>query len=255
MRGLTGKVAIIAGAGAAVGIGAASALRLAEEGASVVVGNINLDGAKAIAGKITAAGARATPVRFDICDDESVRQLVETAVITYGGVDAIHINAADTSIRRQDTDAVSVPLEVFQRTLDVGLRGHLLCTRHAVPELLKRGGGAIIYTSSDSAMFGQAHYVSYMVAKSGVNALMRHTAARWGKEGIRANAISPGLVLTDTVMRDHTAESKGAILAASKSKRLGEPEDIAALVAMLASDDGAWINGQVISINGGFLMR
>lgn len=255
MRGLERKIAVIVGVGAPVGIGTATAVRLAEEGVALVLGDINLPGVTAVASKISALGGRATAVRCDLSDEASVRNLISTAMDAYGGLDLMHVNAADTSIRRQDTDAVTVPLDVFDRTIAVGLRGHLLCTRHAVPELLKRGGGAIVYTSSDASFIGQPHYVSYMIAKSGINALMRHVATRWGKEGIRANAISPGLVLTDTVERDHTPESKARLLAMSQSKRLGQPEDIASMVAMLASDDGAWINGQVLNVNGGFLMR
>jgi NAD(P)-dependent dehydrogenase (short-subunit alcohol dehydrogenase family) len=255
MRGIQGKVAIIAGAGAAVGIGGATAVRLAEEGAAVIVADLNFSGAQAITSRITVVGGRAKAVPLDISDEDSVAAMVRTAVETFGGIDIVHINAADTSIRRRDTDAVTVPLEVFDQTLAVGLRGHLLCTRHVIPELLKRGGGSIVYTSSDAAHLGQAHYVSYVICKSGLNGLMRHVAGRWGKEGIRANAISPGLVLTDTVERDHTDESKAAMLAMARSPRLGTPDDIAAAVAYLASDDGAWVNGQVWSINGGFVMR
>jgi len=253
MRGLKGKVAVIAGG--ATGIGAATAIRLAAEGASVVVGDINEAGAAAVARRIAEAGGQAIAVRFDVSDDSSVRVLVEAAVATYGGVDLMHANAADLSLCARDTDAVDIALDIFDRTLAVDLRGHLLCTRHAVPALLKRGGGAIVYTSSGAAFVGEPERVAYAVAKAGINALMRHVASRWGKQGIRANAIAPGFVLTEGAMAQMPEEAQTILLEAGRSPRLGKAEDIAAIVALLASDDGEWINGQVISVDGGITMR
>jgi NAD(P)-dependent dehydrogenase (short-subunit alcohol dehydrogenase family) len=164
-------------------------------------------------------------------------------------------NAADTKIRLRDTDAVDVSLEVFDRTVAVGMRGHLICTRYAIPVLLARGGGVMLYMSSDGTRMAEPRRVCYAMTKSAVNALMRHVASRWGKGGIRANAISPGLIETETVMASHTAESRATILSATRSPRLGKPADIAAMVAMLMSDDGAFIQGQVISVNGGIVLR
>ncbi len=253
MRGLKDKVAVIAGGG--TGIGAATALRLAEEGTAVAIGDINLEGARAVAGKITAAGGKATAIRFDVSDDTSVRELVHSAVETYGGIDFMHANAADLSLCLTDTDAVDIALDLFDRTIAVNLRGHLLCTRHAIPELQKRGGGAIVYTSSGAAFVGEPERVAYAVAKSGINALMRHVASRWGKEGIRSNAIAPGLVMTDAALENMPKERQDDMLALGRSTRLGRPADIASMVALLFSDDGEWINGQVISVDGGITMR
>jgi NAD(P)-dependent dehydrogenase (short-subunit alcohol dehydrogenase family) len=253
MRGLKGKVAVIAGG--ATGIGAATAVRLAEEGASVVVGDINEAGADAVARRIAEAGGNAIAVRFDVSDDSSVHALVEAAVEAYGGIDLMHANAADLSLCAQDTDAVDISLAIFDRTIAVDLRGHLLCTRHAVPELLKRGGGAIVYTSSGAAFVGEPERVAYAIAKAGINALMRHVASRWGKQGIRANAIAPGFVLTEGAMAQMPEDAQAVLLEAGRSQRLGRAEDIAAMVALLASDDGEWTNGQVISVDGGITMR
>ncbi len=253
MRGLKGKVAVIAGG--ATGIGAAAALRLAEEGVAVVVGDINRDGAAAVAGRIGKDGGQAVGAWFDVADDESVRNLVQLAVTTYGGLDFLHANAADLSLCAGDTDAVNLPLDIFDRTMAVNLRGHLLCTRHAVPELLRRGGGAIVYTSSGAAFVGEPERLSYAVSKAGINALMRHVASRWGRQGIRSNAIAPGLVMTEGALVHMNQEAQAAMLAIGRSPRLGQPDDIAAMVAMLMSDDGEWINGQVISVDGGITMR
>jgi NAD(P)-dependent dehydrogenase (short-subunit alcohol dehydrogenase family) len=253
MRGLKGKVAVVAGG--ATGIGAATAVRLAQEGVSVVVGDINADGAETVVTGIRQNGGQAVACRFDIGDDASVRALVELAVDTYGGLDFMHANAADLSLCAEDSDAVDLPLDIFDRTIAVNLRGHLLCTRRAVPELLRRGGGAIVYTSSGAAFVGEATRVSYAISKAGINALMRHVASRWGRQGIRANAIAPGLVMTEGAMVHMDEAARAAILAIGRSPRLGEPDDIAAMVAMLMSTDGEWVTGQVISVDGGVTMR
>ena len=192
---------------------------------------------------------------FDATDEGSVARLVGTAVEQFGGLDGIHINFADLSIIFQDKDALSTPMEVFDRTIAVNLRGHLVTTRHALPALLKRGGGAIVYTVSGAAFVGAPEYLCYSMAKAGTTALMRHVATRWGKEGIRANAVAPGLVLTEAVKAGMGEEVKAQMLAMSPSTRLGRPTDIASVVALLLSGEGEWITGQVISVDGGATMR
>ena len=253
MQGLDGKVAIVAGGGS--GIGAATALRLAEAGARIVIGDLKPEAAEAIAAQIRAQGGSAIGTGFDVTDEPSVARLIATAVEGFGGLDAIHINFADLSIIFQDKDALSTPLEVFDRTIAVDLRGHLVCTRHAVPALLARGGGSIVYTVSGAAFVGSADYVCYSMAKAGITALMRHVATRWGKQGIRANAVAPGLVLTDAVRAGMSEEAKGQVLAMGRSPRLGQPRDIAGMVTLLLSDEGGWITGQVVSVDGGATMR
>jgi NAD(P)-dependent dehydrogenase (short-subunit alcohol dehydrogenase family) len=255
MRGLDGKVVVVAGGGS--GIGAAAAGRLAEEGASVVVGDIVAPNAEAVAGAIRANGGTAVAAQFDISDDDSVAGLVAATVAEFGGLDLLHANAADLSadVIMRDSDAVAVELGVFDRTIAVNLRGHLLCTRHAVPEMLRRGGGAIVYTSSAAGHVGEPERPSYAVSKSGINALMRHVSSRWGREGIRANCVAPGLILTKAVRDNADPEFREFALGIGRSPRLGEPEDIAAAVAFLMSDDASWITGQVISVDGGATIR
>lgn len=253
MRRLEGKVLIVAGGGS--GIGAVVAQRLAQEGAAVVVGDLNAAAAEAVAASIVASGGRASGIGCDIADEAAANALVAAAVRDHGGLDGIHVNAADMQAIRSDGDALQLDLAVFDRTLAVNLRGHLLCTRAALPELLKRGGGAIVYTSSGAADMGEPTRLSYAVSKSGLHALMRHVASRWGKQGIRANAVAPGLVITEQ-LREHFPENlRQATLAITRSPRLGASEDIAAMVAMLMSADGEWINGQVIGVDGGAMFR
>jgi NAD(P)-dependent dehydrogenase (short-subunit alcohol dehydrogenase family) len=249
MRRLDGKIVIVAGG--ATGIGAATAERLASEGAAVMVGDIAMAEAQATAARIAAAGGKAVAIRCDIGDEASVAAMVKETVDRHGGLDAIHINAADLSIIGQDLDVLAVSMEIFDRTIAVDLRGHVLCTRHALPELLKRGCGAIVYTTSGAAFIGEPTRVSYAVAKNGLHALMRHVAARWGKEGVRANAVSPGLVLSETAQAHLTAEQLASQLADAHATRLGKPTDIAGAVAYLISADAEWVNGQVLVVDGG----
>jgi NAD(P)-dependent dehydrogenase (short-subunit alcohol dehydrogenase family) len=258
MRGLTGKVAVVAGGGS--GIGAASARRLAEEGAAVVVGDLIGPNAQQVADDIVAAGRRAVAVAFDIASEEGVDALVGTAVEAFGGVDCVHVNAADMSARGLGAESghtvESVPLDVFDHTLAVDLRGHVLVTRRVVRELLARGGGAIVYTSSVTAFIGEPVRPSYAMAKSGILALVRHVASAWGAQGIRANAVTPGFVVKGP-LPDPMPPGLAALVAENtvRSNRVGRPEDVAALVAFLCSDDAEWIQGQTIAADGGFTMR
>ena len=255
MRGLSGKVAVVAGG--AGGIGTATCIRLGEEGASVVVGDVDGAAAEDVAARIRAAGGQAVATTVDISDGSQVADLVQTALKEFGGLDLMHANAADLSadIIGSDSDIVDIPMEVFDRTVAVNLRGHVLCARHAVPVMLERGGGALVFTSSAAAYVGEPERPAYAITKSGITALVRHIASKWGKQGIRANAIAPGLVLTPTVQEGLEPQFREKVLRMGRSSRLGKPDDIAAMVAYLGSADGEWINGQVISVDGGALMR
>jgi NAD(P)-dependent dehydrogenase (short-subunit alcohol dehydrogenase family) len=141
MRGLGGKVAVVAGG--AGGIGTATSVRLAEEGAIVVVGDLDGAAAAVVAERITAAGGQSISVQVDVSDEDGVLALMMAAVDAYGGIDAVHVNAADLAPATilGDTDALDVPLEVFDHTIAVDMRGHLLCTRHALPHLSCGGAG------------------------------------------------------------------------------------------------------------------
>ncbi len=253
MDGLKDKVVLIAGA--ATGLGADSAHRLAREGARVVVGDIDSEGAERTAASIRAKGGEATAAQFDISDDDSVRALVASTVDGYGGLDAVHINAGDMSAVTKDSDVVSIDLDVWDRTVAVNLRGHMLVTRHTVPLLLERGGGAIVYTSSIASFTGDPQRPAYSATKAGINALARHVASRWGREGIRANAVTPGLILTDEIREGAPPDLLAGMLARTRSTRLGEAADVSSMVAYLMSDDGSWINGQVVNVDGGTVLR
>lgn len=256
MHGLAGKSAIVAGAGS--GIGAATAARLAKEGASVVVADIHAANAEKVAAEIVERGGRAIAASFDIADVTSVDQLVSRAVEAFGRLNLVHVNAADLSAQTagRDTDVRTVPLEVFDRTIAVNLRGHLIMTKRVLPELLSAGSGSIVYTASAAALVGGTTRAAYGMSKAGVLALSRQVATTWGNDGIRANVVAPGLILTEHVLeRDADGALREQFLRTVPSRRLGEPEDIAAAVTFLLSDDASFINGQVLSIDGGLTMR
>lgn len=251
MRGLNGKVGVVAGGGR--GIGAATARRLAEEGASVVIGDITEEWANETAAAICAAGGRAIGVHLDGTKAASQAAIVQAALDAFGGLDFYHSNLAGGT--EGDIDALNCPEEVLDRSFAINTKSHMFATQAALPVMLERGGGAMIYTSSGAAIGGNAFQVAYPMTKNAIHALVRHVATKYGKKGIRSNGICPGVVLTEAVKQHLTDDYVAGALKTVPHTRLGEPEDIAAAVAFLASDDGAWVNGQVWHVNGGMIKR
>lgn len=251
MRGLAGKVVIVAGGGR--GIGAATAQRLAAEGAHVVIGDIEADWAGEVAEGIEANGGKAIGVHLDGTSPASQEAIVAAAVEKFGRLDIYHSNLAGGT--RGDVDALDCSLDVLDNSFAINTKSHFIATQAALPVMLERGGGAMIYTSSGAATSGSEWQVAYPMTKNAIHPLARHVAAKWGKSGIRANVICPGVVMTEAVSIHMTQEQVSAALERVPHQRLGQPEDIAAAVAFLASDDGAWVNGQVWHVNGGMQMR
>lgn len=251
MRGLSGKIGIVAGGGR--GIGAATARRLAEEGAHVVIGDIVGEWATTLADEIKLAGGKAIGVTLDGTSPESQGAIVQAAVDEFGGLDFYHSNLAGGT--EGDIDALNCSLEILDKSFAINARSHFIATQKALPIMLERGGGAMIYTSSGAASGGSSWQVAYPMTKNAIHALARHVASKWGKQGIRANVICPGVVLTEAV-KIHMSEAQveGALRRVPHT-RLGQPDDLAAITAFLASDDGSWVNGQVWHVNGGAQMR
>ncbi len=251
MRGLAGKVAVVAGGGR--GIGAATAHRLAAEGTSVVIGDIVADWANEVALAIRDAGGKAIGVHLDGTSEASQAAIVASALSEFGGLDIFHSNLAGGT--EGDVDALNCSLEVLEKSFAINAKSHFIATQAALPVMLERGGGAMIYTSSGAASGGSPWQVAYPMTKNAIHALARHVASKWGKQGIRANVICPGLVMTEAVKIHMTEEQVARGLKQVPHTRLGLPDDIAAAVSFLASDDGAWVNGQVWHVNGGTQMR
>jgi NAD(P)-dependent dehydrogenase (short-subunit alcohol dehydrogenase family) len=267
MRGLAGKVVVVAagGTGATDGtshgasIGGATARRLAEEGARVVVGDLSEQAAQRTVELIAETGGEAVAHQFDAGEDDQIKALMDRAISEFGGIDGVHYNAMDMSAATLGVDGqhdlLTLPLDAWQRTIDVGLTGMLLAARHSIPSMLERGGGSFVATVSGAVYAGEPIRLAYATTKTGMTAVVRHIASRWGREGIRANAVAPGMVPGQAMLEGLPDEGKARMLKMARSNRIGTADDIASMVTYLLSDDGAWVTAQVIAVDGGGTMR
>ena len=198
-------------------------------------------------------GGRAIARSFDIADEASYKELVDVTIKEFGRVDGLFNVAADLSAGTvgRDSDVMSVPLDVWRHTIDVTLTGYMYGIRHTLPIMIERGGGAIVNTMSSIVWMGEDRRVAYQAAKAGLYGLTRHTASLGGKHGVRCNSVAPGVTPTGAALANLTDEYRNEILASVRSPRLGVPADIAAMVAFLLSEDGGYVNGQAILVDGG----
>ena len=258
MGRLEGKVAIITGAGA--GIAKASAVAFAKEGAKLALFEINREAGEKAEREIRASGGEATFIETDVTNDESVRHSVAVAVQQYGKLNVI-VNCAGGSLQ-EDLPVHEMDLEIWHRTIAINLLHPFLCCRHGIPHLIKSGGGSIINFASSLGQTG-SQKPAYAAAKGGVAAFTRTLAAQYAEFGIRANAIAPGVVRTERVIKRW--ENKESMLAenpppAARARMMlhklypfsvGEPEHIAALAVFLGSDESNMLTGTTIAADGG----
>jgi NAD(P)-dependent dehydrogenase (short-subunit alcohol dehydrogenase family) len=247
------RVAIVTGA--ASGIGRATANALALAGASVLVADLNGEGAAATAEEMTERGLRAKGCQADVGDEASIREMIEAAVSHFGGLDILHNNAADSDpmLMSRDLSVTELNSEVWDRTMRVNLRGPMLGCKYAIPHMIERGGGAIINTSSASGLTGDTSRSAYAASKAGLQSLTQSVAVQYGKQGVRCNAIAPGIIATPALHANVPAEQVEVYAGSTMTARLGVPEDIAATVVFLASDAAGFITGQILSVDGGLL--
>ncbi|OCC25726.1 short-chain dehydrogenase [Croceicoccus estronivorus] len=252
---LSEKVAMVTGG--ASGIGRATSLAMARAGAAVVVADLDGTGAERVADEIVAQGYRATGVRMDASKEADIKAAIEAAVDRFGGLDILHNNAAASSpsLMNRDCDIVSMDAEVWDEAFAVNLRGPMLGCKYAIPEMLKRGGGAIINTSSASGLAGDLARPAYGASKGGLNTLTRYVATLYGKQNIRCNAIAPGVIQTPALAANISREEIEIYERSHLTPSLGRPEDIASVAVFLASPAAAFVTGQIISVDGGLLIH
>ena len=246
-RRVEDKVVIVTGG--AGGIGSATARLLAQEGARVVIVDVNGTGAREVADAINQAGGEAMPVTADVSSVEDVKRAVGTAVGTFGALHAL-VNNAATIPPSQDRVA-DLELDTWERELAVNLTGPLLGSKYAIPHMIGAGGGAIVHIASAAGLRGEDRRTVYGATKSGLLGLSRSIAVQYGKQGIRSNVVAPGFSLTQQMIERWSKEMLSVALEHTMTPRLGTPEDQAAAVLYLVSDESAFVTGQVLAVDGG----
>ena len=249
---LEDKIGIVTGAGQ--GIGRAIAMSYAREGATVVVADFNEEMGKETVELIKQAGGEATFAFGDVSKEDSVKAMVDIAVTTYGRLD-IACNSA--ALSRGSGPVHEFERQVFDSTLEMCLTNTWLCMKYEIAAMLASGGGAIVNISSNSSLKGQAYNTAYAAAKGGVNILTKSSAAEYGAQGIRINAVSPGVIRTPGIEKYFEEQPKIAegLKKAAVMNRLGEPEEIAEAVTFMSSDRASFITGQLLSVDGGGAVR
>ena len=243
--GMDGKVALVTGAGG--GIGRAAALAFAHSGAAVLVCDVQDAAGEETVARIAAQGGKAVFQHCDVSDPAQVKAMVAAAVATFGRLDYAFNNAGINSVGANEYDDAT-----WARSIDINLTGVMLCMREEADVMLRNGGGAIVNTASINGLVGNGAQPAYTASKHGVVGLTRHGALRWANQGIRVNAVCPGVI--DTAMTAQAAanpEIRAKIEQMTPMGRMGRPEEIAAAVLWLCSDAASFVTGQPIAVDGG----
>ncbi len=249
MPRLEGKVAVVTGAG--TGIGRATARLFAQEGAKVVVAELDAEAGEQTAHLIVQAGGDAIAITTDVTEPESIQATIEQAVRHYGALHVLHNNAGGSTAR--DSDVTDAPLDEFWRVIKLDLFGTFLGCRFGVPAIIKSGGGSVINMSSNVALMGVPGRDCYTAAKGGVAAMTRSMAVEFAPK-VRVNAIAPSATMTDRVRKLVAGNTALDKLAHSHLLGLIEPEDIASMALFLASDETGKVTGQVYPVDSGVII-
>lgn len=249
---LEGKVALVTGASA--GIGRESALAFASAGARVVVSDVVVDGGEETVERIEAAGGEATFVRADVSQTAEVEALVGRTVETYGRLDCAHNNAGIEGDMAPTADCAEAN---WDRTIAINLKGVWLCMRYEIPQMLRQGGGVIVNTASVAGLVGFANLPAYVASKHGIAGLTKTAALEYAEQGIRVNAVCPGVIHTamiDRIVGDD-AVAVSQFTALEPVGRMGLPAEVAQVVVWLCSDAASFVTGVAMPVDGGFVAQ
>ncbi|HEY9103210.1 beta-ketoacyl-ACP reductase [Chitinimonas sp.] len=244
---LSGKVTIVTGA--ASGIGEATAVRFGKEGARVVVCDVNAAGIDAVVGEITAAGGEAVGYVVNVTDKAQIAAMVAGVKAQWGRIDVLVNNAGIVA----DAQLSKMTDEQFDRVIDINLKGVYNCAKAVVDIMTEQGSGVILNASSVVGLYGNFGQTNYAAAKFGVIGFTKTWAKELGKKGIRSNAVCPGFVATP-ILQQMPEKVIQAMEERVPMRRLAQPEEIAAVYLFLASDDASYINGAVLSVDGGLVI-
>ena len=249
---LQGKVALITGGGS--GIGRATALKLAREGAKIMIADYVPEGAERVVKAIKEAGGEATCIAADVSITRQVEMMVNKTVETYGRLDYAFNNAG---IEGTIADTVSYPEDSFDRTIAINLKAVWLCMKYEIPQMLKQGGGSIVNTASTLGLVALEGAAAYTAAKHGVVGLTKTAALEYAQKNIRVNCVCPGFIRTAMVERamDKAMLAEAQMIAIEPIGRLGKPEEIAEGVCWLFSDAASFVTGHSLTIDGGWTAR
>ena len=252
MDGITGTTAIVTGG--STGIGRAAARRFAEEGANVVVADVNVEDAERTVEMITDAGGEATFAETDVSDPTAVEAMVETAIETYGGLDFAFNNAG---IEGDDVPAPDQSMDNWERVIGVNLKGVFLGMKYEIPAMLEDGGGAIVNNASIAGVVGFPNLLPYVASKHGVVGMTKATALEFSGEGVRVNAVCPGVIETPMLERsiEKTPEMEDNLVAATPIGRLGEANEIGDAAVWLCSEEASFVTGESLVIDGGYVAQ
>jgi len=251
---VAGKVALVTGG--ASGIGRATALTFAREGAKLIIADMNEDGGRQTVHIITENGGEAIFVQTDVTQATAVEALISKAVETYGRLDCAHNNAGVT--QRAYPSTAEYPEDDWHRVLAVNLTGVWLCMKYEIPQMLRHGGGAIVNTASVAGLVGLAGRSAYVASKHGVVGITRTAALEYAQQGIRVNCVCPGYIRTpmvEYVLQHAGAQTEAQMVAREPIGRLGTPEEIAETVVWLCSDAAAFVTGHTMTVDGGFVAQ
>jgi NAD(P)-dependent dehydrogenase (short-subunit alcohol dehydrogenase family) len=246
---LSGKVAFVTGG--ASGIGEATALMLAKQGAAVAVVDLNIDSTQKVVDTIIAAGGKAVALVADVSDDAQVAKAVADTVAQLGG---LHIAVNNAGIGGDIAPTADQSVAGWQKVISVNLDGVFYCMRNQIPAMLKSGGGSIVNISSILGQVAFANSAAYVAAKHGVVGLSKTTALEYATQGIRVNSVGPGFIKTP-LLGALPPEALEPIAQLHAVKRLGESEEVAALITFLASDEASFITGNYYAVDGGYLAQ